>query len=150
MSKKWLFVLLLISLSFNLAVLGSFIYIRFYLPCPSPPPMHRGQMLGDKPHEPFFMHKDEEFHRLKKDFNATKVSLMKELAKDPVDEARIAGIIDSSLVAQNKLERRLGEKILAFRKTLSAEEAREHFERRAENMHNRSPRMLKMKYRRKP
>lgn len=149
MSKKWLFVLLLISLSFNLAVLGSFFYIRFYLPCPAPRPMFKEHMHDGRPPEPFFLHKDVEIEQLRKTFGATKVSLMKELAKDPVDEAKVASIIDSSLVTQNQLERRLGEKILAFRKTLSAEEAREHFQRRLENMDKRSQRMNKLKYRRK-
>jgi len=57
---------------------------------------------------------------------------MLELAKDPVDMTKVNALIDSSLVAQNNLERRLAERMVAYRKTLTAEEAKEHFQRRAE------------------
>jgi hypothetical protein len=85
-----------------------------------------------------FMDRDAEIMHLRDRFDDTKESLMQELSQDPVNEARVNAIIDSSLVAQNNLERRIGEKILAYRKTLSAEEAREHFLRRAERMRHGS------------
>ncbi len=148
MSKRWLLILLFISLSFNLAVLCSFLYFRLILPPPCPqtlpePPMGRGMAAG-----PGFMRGDRDVMRLHEKFTETKLNLMQELAKDPVDEAKVSSIIDSSLIAQSQLERTLGEKILAYRKTMTAQEAREHFQSRIENMQNRSHRMQRIRNRR--
>ncbi len=136
MSKRWLIALLLISVSFNLAVIGSVIYLRLTMPCPLPPRDDR--RMPPPSHMKPFMDRDAEIMQLRDRFDDTKESLMQELSQDPVNEARVNAIIDSSLVAQNNLERRIGEKILAYRKTLSAEEAREHFLRRAERMRHGS------------
>ncbi len=148
MSKRWLIALLLISVSFNLAVIGSVLYLRFTLPC-AVPPRHHGKMSPPPRMRPL-MDRDAEIQQLRGRFDATKKSLMQELSKDPVNETRVKEIIDSSLVAQNALESRIGEKILAYRKTLSAAEAREHFLRRADRMQHRSHPNMKNRYRRKP
>ena len=96
------------------------------------------------------MDREPEIRNLRQKFDNTKYSLMQELAKDPVDEAKIHTIIDSSLAVQNNLECKLGENILAYRKTLTAEEAREHFLRRAEHLKMRSHNIEKIKHRRQP
>ncbi len=149
MSKHWLIILLLVSFSFNLAFLGSFIYLRFFMPCPMPQPRIERPMMPP-PHAKAFFEKDTEIRQLRDRFDGTKVNLMQELAKNPVDDKKVNEIIDSSLVLQNTLERRLGQKIVAYRKTMTPEEAREHFLRRAENMKNRPPHIIKHKNRRKP
>lgn len=149
MSKRWLVALLLISFSFNLAVIGSAIYLRLTMPCPMPGPAPGQQMMPPRP-ESGMMGRDPEIQQLRQRFDDSKVTLMKELAKDPVDEVKINAIIDSSLVVQSNLEHRLGKKILAYRKTMTAAEAREHFQRRADNMKNRSRRFDRIKHRRQP
>lgn len=105
-------------------------------------------MGREMPPEPGFMRGDAEVERLHTKFNETKLHLMQELAKDPVDEVKVASIIDSSLIAQNQLERTLGEKILAYRKTMTAKEAREHFQSRIENMQSRSHKIQRFRDRR--
>lgn len=147
MSKRWLVILLFVSFSFNLAVLGSFFYFRLIMPphCPPPPMEHRGMGPGQG-----FMRDDPEIETLHNRFNDTKLNLMQELAKDPINEAKISTIIDSSLIAQNQLERTLGAKMLAYRKTMSAEEAREHFQRRMDRVKMRSQRIEKIRNRRQP
>jgi len=102
------------------------------------------------PPEPGFMMNDPDIEKLRQRFDQTKMNLMQELAKDPVNEAKIASIIDSSLIAQNQLERTLGGKILAYRKTMNAAEAREHFQSRIENLKMRSHRIDRIRNRRKP
>lgn len=148
MSKRWLTILLFVSLSFNLAVLCSFLYFRLIFPPPCPPPGPHPPMGREMPPEPGFMRGDAEVERLHTKFNETKLHLMQELAKDPVDEVKVASIIDSSLIAQNQLERTLGEKILAYRKTMTAKEAREHFQSRIENMQSRSHKIQRFRDRR--
>lgn len=148
MSKRWLTVLLLVSFSFNLAVIGSVLYLRFTMPCP--PPFRNDRRMPPPPHMKPFVDRDSEIVQLRERFDGTKASLMQELSKNPVDEQKVKEIIDSSLVAQNALERRIGEKILAYRKTLSPEEAREHFLRRADRMQHRSRPYIKNRYRRQP
>lgn len=134
MSKRWLTALLIISLCFNLAVVISFIYFKVMAPPPPPP----------KEHLPRFSPRDRihtlspETIALNKRFNDLKITLMQELAKDPVDEARITGIIDSSVVAQNALERHLGQRLLENRRKMTAIEAKEHFMKRAEFLKNRT------------
>ena len=145
MSKRWLTIILLISVSFNLAFIGSFIYLHRFHRHPQLPGRNE-EMRGPRPffgHPPF--ERDEEIRKLRYQFENIKHSLMLELAKDPVDMTKVNALIDSSLVAQNTLERRLAERMVAYRKTLTAEEAKEHFQRRAEfakkrlNRNNISP-----------
>jgi hypothetical protein len=92
--------------------------------------------------------RDEEIRNLRKNFEDIKHSLMLELANDPVDMKKVNALIDSSLIAQNILEQKLAERMVAYRKTLSAEEAKEHFLRRAEFVKNHSNRQRKSQNRR--
>lgn len=134
MNKRWLIALLIISFAFNLAVVFSFIYFKVMLPPPPPP----------KDHMPHFSPRDRirtpdaETIALNKKFNELKITLMEELAKDPLNEARITTIIDSSVVTQNNLERRLGQRLLDNRRKMTAIEAKEHFLKRAEFLRNRA------------
>jgi hypothetical protein len=107
-------------------------------------------MQQGMPQEHRFMMGNPEIKKLHDRFNETKRNLMQELAKDPINEAKITSIIDSSLIAQNQLERTLGANLLAYRKTLSAKEAREHFQRRIERVDPRSQRNDNYRNRRKP
>ncbi|MDZ4181356.1 MAG: periplasmic heavy metal sensor [Candidatus Cloacimonadaceae bacterium] len=143
MNKRWLVILLLISASFNLAVLGGFLYVHSIRPCPMdrlgpPPGPPHGQGGGFPPHKmgwKFF--DDDSVKALREEFGATKKQLMDEIAKDPLDEERINSIIESSLTAQIKLEREMGRRLIQMRKEMSAEEAREFFTKRGEEMQQR-------------
>ncbi len=64
-SKRWLIIILLISVSFNLAFIGSFIYLHWFHPHPQPP-VRNEEMRGSRPHfgpPPF--ERDEEIRNLR-------------------------------------------------------------------------------------
>lgn len=138
MNKRWLYILLFISLAFNLAVLGSFVFIRFFLP----PPLDRmhnpemeGRGMGDHRMQMWQQHcvDDTEMTQIKTKFADSKHALMSELAKDPIDETKIKTIMDSSLVIHSTLERRLGQRLLTLRKSMGADEAKDFFGKRPGN-----------------
>ncbi len=143
MNKRWLIILLLISFAFNLAIVGSFIYIKCTFGnrmCPPPPPPHLIQGSPDFPKNEIWerLPIDDSMHELRKQFMESKRDLMIELAKDPIDEKEINSILENSLINQSALERKLGERLLMLRKTMTAaEEAREFFGKRAEMNHKR-------------
>jgi len=141
MSKHWLVILLFISFAFNLAVIGSFIYLRLTMGPPPPPPMEDGRGPHRYRHDDSLRFKDsEEVNKLRDQFRETKQELMSELAKDPINEARLNSIVDSSLVIQTKLERELGTSLIKLRKSMTPAEAKEFFTKRMDNiqnMHNR-------------
>lgn len=143
MSKHWITILLIVSLAFNLAVLGSFLFLQFRHHHP-----HRDRDLRySRPHEEFGP-RDERWIPLQSDstrvlrenFIQAKRELMQELAKDPLNEANINEIIERSISAQTLLERDLGLHLIEVRRSMSAEEAREHFTRRLENIQPRNDR----------
>ncbi len=135
MSRRLLIALLLVSLGFNLAVVGSMVWFRFIRPCPPFP--HPGRPpMGQAPPLPIWKHMKpgSQIPAFRAKFDSTKIMLMEELAKDPIDETKIQAIIDSSLTAQNNLEKHLGMSILELRKQMSAAEAKEHFTARAKQL----------------
>lgn len=135
MSKRWIVILLFISLAFNLAVIGSFLYVRLTFGTPPPHPPKGGEHFRgpmDRHGEGPLVRDNERLQSLRDEFRETKKELMRELAKDPIDETKLNTIIDSSLVAQGKLERELGNALIARRKTMTAEEAKEFFGKRIE------------------
>lgn len=139
MSKRWLIILLLISASFNLAVMGSFIYLRSTRPPfpPGPPKEwgHRGPGPGKGRGGPGPMFEfGDSTQVLFERFDKVKLEMMRELAKDPLDMTRLDTIVNRSLGAQADLERDLVDRLIRFRKSLTPEEAKEHFTRRAEEM----------------
>lgn len=143
MNKRILVFLLLVSFAFNLAILGSFIYFRVFfggMHCPPPPPPEFREGRPDFPHHEMWerLPIDEEMHQLRKDFGNKKNELMLELAKDPIDEAKINAILAESLTHQSSLERKLGDRLIQLRKTMTADEAKEFFGKRAEFMTKRN------------
>ncbi len=135
MSKRLMTILLLFSLFLNLGIIGGFIVMRIYRQnhishhYRPGPPNERGQ---ERPEVPEL--RDPEVIKLRNEFYAIKKELMQEMAKDPVNETEILSIIDRSIQAQSDLERAMGQKLLEYRKNLSAQEAEEHFNTRLERM----------------
>ena len=137
MNKKLLTVLLFVSLSFNLAIVGSVLWLYFNRPCPPPPPHpNMGRFQPLPPWDKF--KRDPQTDSMRVKFDDTKIALMNELAKDPVDEQKVNTIIESSLAAQNTLERTLGNRMLELRKQMSAEDARQFFSARAKHLKERN------------
>lgn len=137
MSKRTLSLLLAISLAFNLAFLGSIIYLHLRAPRRRPipfTPVKRVELpshIGDVRDNP-------EIRQMRSQFDRIRVNLMEELAKETVDETRVLTIIDSSLAAQEELEQSLGQNLLEIRKQMSSEEAEEYFQAQARRMELRS------------
>lgn len=152
MSKRWLVFMLLVSVAFNLAVLGSFIYLQYLHPythdCPPALP-HCGRPDGDHPGMPLrnLLAEDEQFQQAKQLYAKNKGAFIRELAQENYDEAELRRLMETSLLAQGSMERRIGNQMIELRKTMSTEEAREFFGRLIEQIRQRQPHKIR-RYRR--
>jgi len=134
MNKKLLYILLLISLAFNLAFVGSYIYIH------ATRPHHEFSRHRGKDHDRrgwFPFEESDSTRALRDTFMLTKKELMQELAKDPINEPAIQAIIQRSLQAQAVLETDLGKRLLELRKKQSPQEAAQFFQERIKRMDER-------------
>ncbi len=136
MSKRWIVILLLFSMAFNLAVLGSFVYLRFMMPypphCAPLPDRHPGKFHGRPLRR--LLSEDDQFRQAHRQFRENKRVFMEELLKDEIDEVALNQILERSLMAQGAKERRIGYHMIELRKSMSAEEARHFFGRHIERM----------------
>lgn len=144
MSKHLLTILLLISVALNAGIIGGMLVMGIYRQ------NHETHHYRERVEErtPFDrdgfsarVYEDENIKTLRDTFRFTKDELMRELAKENVDEAAIKTIIEESVAAQGKMERALGVKLLELRKTMSPEEAEEYFIRRLERSRRISDRI---------
>lgn len=135
MSKRLLTILLFVSLFLNAGIVGGLVvmgvyrynHISHHYLNPSSENYRRDLVDIPELTDPRILGLRDSFRNIKKE-------LLQELAKDPVDEAKITEIIERSIGAQSDMERALGYKLLEHRKTLSASEAKEHFNGRLERM----------------
>jgi len=148
MSKRMIVILLFISIAFNMAVLGSILWLHFGRNHPPQPPVQRFSRIPLPPNMEH-MNWDPDLCELRTRYDETKIELMHKLAQDPIDENAIIAILDSSLTVQNSLERELGYRLLELRKQMSAREAEAYFNARALKMEHRIQ-TLKDKFRRRP
>lgn len=134
MSKRALTILLFVSLFLNAGIVGGIIVMgvyrhnhiaHHYQQNPGP----RDRDLRDIPELD-----DPRVIALRDSFRVIKKELLQELAKDPINEAKINTIIDRSISAQSDVERVMGHNLVEYRKTLNAGEAKEHFTGRIERM----------------
>jgi len=148
MTKRLLWILLIVSLSFNLAVIISICHLG-YRACPPPKPESpRPERVMLPPHlreAPW----DPQLRHMRSNFDSTKVELMRELAKDPIDEETVDGILQRSLELQASLESRLGDRLVDLRRQMTAEEADRYFSDSADNMQRRIQRFKDIRNRRK-
>lgn len=147
MSKRMLTILLFISLAFNLAVLGSVLWLHTHLP---KPPMHSRDHF-ERPNLPDHIKElpwDPQLKELRKEYDADRILLLKELAQADFQESTALALIDSSLAAQGKLEKALANRLLTLRTHMSAEEAKEYFNTRADHIEMRSKRIRNIQERR--
>ncbi|HOD17238.1 MAG TPA: hypothetical protein PKJ14_01145 [Candidatus Cloacimonadota bacterium] len=143
MSKRWMEILLIVSLAFNLAVLGMFIYSTVFhkSSCPPPEPQWRAE------NHPFQSHRfdpdsvlqnKEEIRQLRQAFQESRQAFMATLAKSELNLQEAKQAMEKSLQAQEKLERRLGESLIQVRTKMTADEAKRFFEHRMKRI-QRSP-----------
>ena len=139
MSKRLLTILLFISLAFNIAVVGSLLWLRVNFPRPPQPRFehHERIVLPDHLRS---LPWDPGFRDMRGDYDSCRIRLLRELAKDDYSEKDIKAIIDSSIVAQANLEEALGLRLLKIRNQMTAQEAEEYFGARAAQLERRGAR----------
>ena len=119
MSKRLLVILLLISVLVNIGFLIGMLdtSVRRY---------YHDMHFSKPPEAPatgvssFKAFEDDNIRALKAQVRTTRTELMQELAKDPLNEARVNQLIQSSISTQNAMEQAMGTKLIEYRKTLSA------------------------------
>lgn len=140
MSKRALTILLFISLAFNMAVLGTILWMRLHLP--NPPHRHfEGNEQAMLPEHLRELQRDPHLRVLRNKYDQHRIQLMRELAQADFQESRATTIIDSSLVAQCSLEQALGYRLVDLRKQMSTAEAEQFFNERALLLERRNTRI---------
>ncbi|MCF7911141.1 MAG: hypothetical protein K9M99_01330 [Candidatus Cloacimonetes bacterium] len=109
MKKELLYLLLVISLAFNLAFIGMFIWHRTHIPFPESRP--------DLPHirEKLQGH-HEEMDGFRKGFMDERRVFMDFLKGDEFEEAKADSLLQSMLKKQFKMEQALGKKLIEMKK----------------------------------
>lgn len=144
MSRRWLITLLLISLAFNLAVLGSYIYFsgkqaggRYggrYAPA------LRRDNRGPSENPAF----SDTTRALWREFHEIKAEFMKELAKDPLDMEALDDLLARTLANQAILENHMAERLIRHRQSLTPEEAKEFYTKQYEEIVQRQKRRRRL------
>jgi hypothetical protein len=136
MSKHLIVILLFVSLAFNLAVLGMFIYSTAFHKMPLCHPSIENRYPGRDDRretrllpEAALKNKDE-IRKLREEFFKTRREFMQILAKDKYNEQEAQAAMEQSLQAQDRLERKLGASLIEVRKNMDPAEAKKFFEHR--------------------
>ena len=125
MSKKILFIGLIISLAFNIAFLGVFIYRRVLLSDmhhPSPrfhniPPHCREE----------FMEERESILPLKMEFELSKKRFMRSLTNEEFDRKLLEKKLKETIDRQIRMEHEMGQLLIKLRSEMSPEEIQDFF-----------------------
>jgi hypothetical protein len=137
MSKRWIVILLFVSLAFNLAVMVMFLHLTVFGKHLGFPPHFRPstefrdnnprhiQRVTPRP-EDMLVNKDE-IRKLKDEFRQKRREFMETLRQENFSEEDALKAMEASRVAQDILEKRLGNSLIEFRKKLTAREAKEYF-----------------------
>lgn len=138
MSRRWIIILLFISLAFNLAVMSMFIYATIFHRPPFCPPGARPPMEMARPNHmrhnkdrgklPFALEDKEEIRELRTEFMQKRKDFMQIIKSENYDEKQALAAMEASLKAQEVLERKLGTSLIELRNKMSAKEADEFFE----------------------
>jgi len=107
--KKYSYLILIISLAFNLAFLGMFIWHRINRPQPPFPG-------GERQFKENLENDRTEMEPLRQGFMQERDKFMKYLSKDEFEESVADSLLDNMLEKQSLLERRFGKKIIERRK----------------------------------
>jgi hypothetical protein len=151
MTKKFMFIILLVSLAFNLAFIGSFLYwrhefrhdfmrehpgreMRSHRPAqwdgpPMAPPGRRPDDMGWMGNKQII-----EPYRVK--FVESKVEFFKELQRPVVNEEILKQKLQASLQNHTELEKQIGLRLIEMRKKMTPQQADEFFGRHVKNSMN--------------
>jgi len=125
MSKKLLYILLLISLAFNISFLSMFAYHRIVMRKihrmnqPGIPPDHEFQPNFRKIMEDLKPIQDE-FHKIRHDF-------IIDLSRKEFNEENAKKLLDEAIQKQLEMEREIGIRFINIRKNMSDEKAKRFF-----------------------
>ena len=140
-NRRWLITLLLISLAFNLAILGSYLYFKSTHPRGGSywnknAPALRRDNYGPRDNPAF----SDTTRALWREFAEIKAEFMKELAKDPLDMDALDDLLARTLANQAILENHMAERLIRHRQSLTPEEAKEFYTARYEEIIQRRQR----------
>lgn len=126
MSNRTLSILVVISLSFNIAFLGMFLFHRIRGPL-SP---HDPRELNMPPElRDFLMQSREKFKPLRDDFEQSRRILSDALAEEEYDESRLLQLLEETLQKQDVMERAMGMHLIELRKNMTPEQAENFFKK---------------------
>ncbi len=139
MSKHLMAILLILSLAFNLAVLGMFVYTTtFHKPLFAPPgsghPHSNWEHRGDRMSPDSLFKDKDEIRKLRNDFRKAKREFVNTMTKPKFDEKASLQAMELSLQAQDKLERKLATSLIEVRRNMTPAEAKKFFEHRLNRM----------------
>ena len=128
MSKRALTIIVIISLAFNLAFIGTFSLIqlrrRSFLKHEfRPPPELREHFRNRKEHIASFQH----------DFHQSKIAFIEELKKPDFNEELLNKMMENAIRKQTAMEIELGKSLIELRKEMSFEEAQKFFSKFPKN-----------------
>lgn len=150
MSRRWLIIILIVSLAFNLSVLVMFTHVAvlkkmpFCLPGTKSIAECEDQSSGKyrkvipRPEE--FLENKEEIKALRDDYLQKRKAFMELMRQEDFNAEQAYAAMQASLKAQDVLEKTLGKSLIEFRKKLTFDEARTIFKPR---VHNRNFRFEK-------
>jgi len=150
MSKRWIVILLLISLAFNLAVMGMFISITIFHRPPCPLPEEGNPRWGHGPDRPQgmgmppmlaqrFGFNREKIMPCNIEFSEKRTAFLATLAKSDFSEQEARLALNQSLAAHQKLEAVMGNDLIELRKKMTPEEAHQVFEKMLKRARNVFP-----------
>jgi len=128
MSKRALTIIVIISLAFNLAFIGTFGLIQ----------LRRRSFLKHKfgPHpqlKEHFMMRKEHIAPLRYDFHQSKVDFIEELKKPDFNEELLNKMLKNAIEKQTAMEIELGKSLIELRKEMSFEDAQRFFSKFPKN-----------------
>jgi len=134
MSKRALTIIVIISLAFNLAFIGTFGLIqlrkRSFLENKfGPPPELREHFRNHKEHIAPFQH----------DFHQSKMDFIEELKKPDFNEELLYKMLENAVDKQTTMEIELGRSLIELRKEMSFEEAQKFFSKFPKNNREFTP-----------
>jgi len=126
MSKRSVVIILIISLAFNLAFVGTFLLHRVIMP-----PRFNDPEMG-RPRLP--VHCRDDFHKLREKmgekhqeyFQTRREFILSLLEEDP-DEQQILNKLDAAIKKQAQVEKEIGLSFIKLRKKMTSEEAKKFF-----------------------
>ncbi len=148
MQKRSVQIILIVSLSFNLAFIGFGVFRYFQMRRFSDPRTlfrHAPQKIKDS-----FREHRETIDPIREEIDTMRDQFVAELRNPDFDGARIQEKLDQYLAKQNELERVMGNNFIELRKNLTPEQAEKFFSRLPGSQHRDPPNRMDHPNTRKP